>query len=193
MRSVTDAKLLWFAVIAVTVVLIPAILSTALADEPMLAIRQVGGGSSIYAVTSIEQIYFADDALVVVGSGGTDTYPATEITRIEFLWDFSSVETPEDAAALLKAVHLFQNQPNPFSPETRIEYELPRPGHVKLDIFGASGRLIRTLVDKDLAAGKHNTRWDGRDPEGRTVAGGIYFYSLDAPGIEESRQMILLR
>jgi hypothetical protein len=35
-------------------------------------------------------------------------------------------------------------------------------------------------------------RWDGRDDAGKKVVGGIYFYQMRAPGIEESRRMILL-
>ena len=35
-------------------------------------------------------------------------------------------------------------------------------------------------------------RWDGRDGRGLSVPSGVYFYNLKAPGIDESRRMILL-
>jgi hypothetical protein len=172
------------------------LLPEARADEPILAIRLSGGESAIYAVGEIERIefqtYYEEEELLVVHSGGMDHYPTESIARIEFLWDFSSVEDPKDAAALLKAVHLFQNQPNPFSPETQISFELPQAGEVELTIFSPDGRLVRTLVAGERPAGCHTVRWDGLDDVGRGVSGGVYFYSLRAPGIEESRRMILL-
>ena len=163
------------------------------ADEPMLAIRQVGGESSIYPVSEIEQMHFEGDTLlVVVRAGASNSYVADEITRIEFLWDFSGVQDPKDAAALIDAIHLFQNQPNPFSPETRIRFQLPEAGEAKLAIYGPDGRLVRTLATGKRAAGPHTIHWNGLDDAGRRVSGGVYFYSLIAPGIEESRRMILL-
>ena len=102
------------------------------------------------------------------------------------------MEDPEKAAALLKTVHLFQNQPNPFSPETRIAFELPQAGKVELGIYSPDGRLVRTLVTGEHAAGRHSIRWDGLNDAGRKVSGGVYFYSLHAPGVEQSRRMILL-
>lgn len=167
--------------------------TTAGADEPMLAIRFTEGESAIYAVGEIARIGFnGEETLMVVTGSGTDGYATETISRIEFLWEFSSIEDPGDAAALLDAIHLFQNQPNPFSPETRIDFEMPQGGAVELGIYGPDGRLVRTLVTGEHAAGPHTVHWDGLDDAGHPAPGGVYFYSLRAPGIEESRQMILL-
>lgn len=162
------------------------------ADEFVLEILQVGGGSSIYALSEIERIGFEGDTLFVVDAAGSDGYAMESIVRIDFEWELTGIESPEDAAVLITAVHLFQNQPNPFSPETRIEFDLPRAGRVELKVYAVRGRLVRTLVEDRRAAGSHSVRWDGRDEAGRKVASGVYFYNLAAPGINESRKMILL-
>ena len=54
------------------------------------------------------------------------------------------------------------------------------------------GRLIRTLVNEDREAGPHTVTWNGLDDSGKRVSGGVYFYSLQAPGVNEGRRMILL-
>ncbi len=165
----------------------------ALADEPRLAVRLAGGEDAIYALDDIERIGFEDqDTLVVVTGSGSQQFATEMIARIEFLWDLSSVGDLEEAAGLVKAIHLFQNQPNPFSPQTRIDFELPQDGEVKLSVYAPDGRLVRSLVGGKREAGHHSVSWDGRDDAGRRTAGGVYFYSLQAPGIKESRRMILL-
>lgn len=167
--------------------------SVAWADDPMLAIRLTDGESAVYSVSEISWIGFEDEAtLVVVSASASNNYAADEIVRIEFLWDFSGVQDPKDEAALIHAIHLFQNQPNPFSPETQIRFELPQAGQAELTIYAPDGRWVRTLAAGKCAAGPHTIRWDGLDDAGRRAPGGVYFYSLIAPGIKESRQMILL-
>jgi hypothetical protein len=161
------------------------------ADEPYLEVLQAGGASTVYVVSKIERIGFEGDTLVVVESGGTDGYPVESIVRLDFLW-LTAIESPEDAAVLVKGLHLFQNQPNPFSPETQIEFSLPLAGSVELKIYAVSGRLVRTLVKARRGAGLHSASWDGRDDAGRKVSSGVYFYNLTAPGIDECRKMILL-
>jgi len=169
------------------------LLPEAQADEPMLALRLVGGESAVYAVGDITRIGFeGEETLVVVTGSGSDSYGTETIQRIEFLFDFSSVEDPTEAAGLIEALHLFQNQPNPFSPKTQIGFELPRAGKVELVIHAPDGRLVRTLAAGEHAAGRHTVGWDGLNDAGRKVSGGVYFYRLCAPGIEESRRMILL-
>ncbi|MCK4413428.1 MAG: T9SS type A sorting domain-containing protein [Candidatus Eisenbacteria sp.] len=180
------------AVGVMVVISLPVLVRPALAEEPMLAIRQVGGQSSIYAIADVTRLEFDGDTLFVMASHGPDRFSNDEIERIEFLWGFSGVEDPGEIVAAFKAIHLFQNQPNPFAPETRIDFELPREGPVELAIYSVNGRLIRSLLKEKRSAGPHTVRWDGRDDDGRKVASGVYFYNLTAPGVQESRQMILL-
>jgi hypothetical protein len=178
--------------IAVALLGLLALAPVARGEEPMLAIRQTGGESATYAVSEIERVAFEGEMLSVVSAGGSDSFALASITRIEFLWSFSGITNPEDAAGLLKAMSLFQNRPNPFSPETRIAFDLRQAGRVDLGIYSVDGRLIRTLVGEERAAGAYEVSWDGRDAEGQKVVGGVYFYKLAAPGIAEGRSMILL-
>jgi len=192
MRRVSAPRLpclIFLAAAPLALLILPLV---ARAEEPMLALRQFDGEDAIYAVSEIDQVVFEGDSLLVLRPGASEGYALASITRIEFLWGFSDVTDPEDAAHLLKAMRLFQNKPNPFTPVTRIGFELAQAGRVELGIYSVDGRLVRTLVDEERLAGSHEVIWDGRDAEGKKVAGGVYFYKLAAPGIAESRRMILL-
>ena len=92
-----------------------------------------------------------------------------------------------------KSVVLHQNRPNPFNPTTTIPYSLRESGHVRLDVFDVSGRLVRTLVDREEADGMHYVAWNGRDQEDRPLPSGIYLYRLRKEGGEDSRMMLLLK
>ena len=169
------------------------LISQVWAEEPMLALRLAGGESAIYAVGEITRIGFeGEETLVVVTEGGSEAYATETIERIEFLFEFSSVEDPREAAGLIKAIHLFQNRPNPVLLGTQIGFELPQAGMVELSIYSADGRLVRTLVTEERDAGRHSITWDGTNEAGQKVPGGAYFYRLLAPGCDESRRMILL-
>ncbi|HEX5141063.1 MAG TPA: FlgD immunoglobulin-like domain containing protein [Dehalococcoidia bacterium] len=97
--------------------------------------------------------------------------------------------TPEAPAAYF----LGQNRPNPFNPMTTIEFGIPSPGKVSLRIFDVSGRLVQTLVDRELPAGFHHADWDGRARSGSSVSSGIYFYELRSGSFAQKRRMVLIR
>ena len=61
-----------------------------------------------------------------------------------------------------------------------------------LSIYSVDGRRIRTLVSGTLPAGEHDARWDGRDRDGRRVAGGVYFYRLVAGSFVGQKKLVLL-
>lgn len=89
---------------------------------------------------------------------------------------------------------LMQNCPNPFGTGTMIKYQVAPPGgHVKIRIFDAAGRLVRTLVDQHMAPGFYDTPWDGRNDNGRKLAVGVYFYQMNAPRFESDKKMIIAR
>ncbi len=73
---------------------------------------------------------------------------------------------------------LFQNSPNPFNSETRIEFSLPAAATVIVEIFNIQGQKLKTLVNRREPAGIVTVKWDGLDDYGRSVASGVYFYRL---------------
>lgn len=91
------------------------------------------------------------------------------------------------------AFRLAQNSPNPFNPDTRIEYDLARSGWVDLAVFDVLGQKVATLVDAFRAAGTYRAVWDGTGSNGKSIATGIYFYRLRTGAFSETRKMILLR
>lgn len=177
-----------------TVLLAGSCPPSAAASEPFLAVHLVGGQGRSYALSEIERLAFETDVLQVVTAGGADLYALESIVRIDFVLDeWAGIDGPEGTADVVELLHLFQNQPNPFSPETRIAYELPHAGRAELRIYTVAGRLVRTLVKENLAAGLHTAVWDGLDEKGRAVSSGVYLYVLVTPRVEESRKMLLLR
>ena len=85
---------------------------------------------------------------------------------------------PEPEPVIPETFALHQNFPNPFNPNTRIQYDLPFAAVVKLTIFNIRGERVRVLQDKANEAGIHTTVWDARDEWGQGVASGIYFYQI---------------
>lgn len=88
---------------------------------------------------------------------------------------------------------LLGNTPNPFNPATRIEFELARPVDVMLRIFDARGRLVRTLPQPTLTAGRHAVLWNGEDRSGNPQTSGVYFYEVRSPEWSARGRMVLLR
>jgi hypothetical protein len=85
---------------------------------------------------------------------------------------------------------LIGNSPNPFNPETSISYSLAENRRVSLVVYNALGQKVRTLVNGPLAAGKHMTRWDGRDDAGRSVSSGVYFCAMRAGSYRHTVKML---
>lgn len=88
---------------------------------------------------------------------------------------------------------LGQNFPNPFNPQTAIEFYLPASGHTNLTIYDVLGRTVFRLVDKDLPAGAHSAVWGGRDAGGFPVSSGVYFYRLASGSFHQTKKMILAK
>ncbi len=117
--------------------------------------------------------------------GSADPHTFT-ITGTNTQNDFTGVETK-----------LLGNYPNPFNPETTIQYNLENNSKVTLKIYNTKGQLVRTLVNSFQEAGMHSTVWNGKDTNGRNVSSGIYFSTFDANNEEGDytsvKKVILLK
>lgn len=83
--------------------------------------------------------------------------------------------------------------PNPTAKSIAIIYEMIRKGDVVLKIYDASGRLVRTLVNKKVLPGSHTILWDGFDNSGATVTAGVYFYRLITDDYVSSQKIVVVR
>jgi hypothetical protein len=107
------------------------------------------------------------------------------------LWgSVTGVTTP---GAEVLATALQNAYPNPFNPQTRIEFTIAAPCLVRLEIFDAMGRHVATLVDDQRPAGRYQVSWEGTDTGGRRVASGLYFYRLRAGDHESVKKMSLVK
>lgn len=83
---------------------------------------------------------------------------------------------------------LGQNFPNPFNPQTTIQYSLGKGGFVTLKVYDILGRLVTTPVREFQEPGEHVVELNGS-----TLPSGMYFYRLSASGRSEVKKMLLLR
>jgi len=81
---------------------------------------------------------------------------------------------------------------NPIRKESKISFFLPCKNRVKLKVYDAAGRLVKTLVDDIRMAGNHDIRWDGTDNSGRNQPSGVYFLRLDAGRESTIRKLVLI-
>lgn len=79
-----------------------------------------------------------------------------------------SSEVPSD-------FRLSQNYPNPFNPVTKIIFDIAKSSQVKINVYDAIGRHMKSLVDMELKAGSYSTEFDGSG-----LTSGVYFYEIEA-------------
>lgn len=83
--------------------------------------------------------------------------------------------------------------PNPFNPETTIQYSLPEACNVQLTIFNVRGEKIQTLINSHMNAGLQSVRWQGMNDFGEEISSGIYLYHLQAGKFQQTRKLLLMR
>jgi hypothetical protein len=104
------------------------------------------------------------------------------------------VSSAGDPARHPRVFGLAQNFPNPFNPETIIEYtvgEWESSGEgrvVELVVYDLLGRKLLTLVNEARRPGKYRVRLDGRG-----LSSGTYFYRMRAGEFVETRALTVVR
>ena len=83
---------------------------------------------------------------------------------------------------------LSQNYPNPFNPVTKINYQLPMSGLVRLSVFNLLGQKIGELINETQVAGNYSVDWNASE-----YPSGAYIYRLESGSFVDVKKMILLK
>jgi len=130
---------------------------------------------------------------VEMQNGSIRGYPISLINQITFSGIPTSVKEQELMQNVLSSFTLYQNYPNPFNPSTTIQYNVPKPGVVEINIFDIQGRLIRSMSKSFQQAGVHSIVWDSRTNSGGAVASGTYFCQVLFNGSSLVKKLLLLK
>jgi hypothetical protein len=111
------------------------------------------------------------------------------------------IQTDLDSEVESNAITTFelaQNFPNPFNPETVIQYQVPHNATVRLVVYNILGQPVRTLVDREQTTGIYRQSWNMLNDAGQMVSSGVYMYRVEAradngESYVKTRKMVVLR
>ena len=78
--------------------------------------------------------------------------------------------------------------PNPTGGRLSINFWMPLSARVLVDVVDVAGRVVATVVDRDLEGGTHRLWWEGKSKTGERSPAGIYLCRLRISGRQEVRK-----
>jgi choice-of-anchor B domain-containing protein len=91
---------------------------------------------------------------------------------------------------LVEGFELKQNYPNPFNPSTEITFSIPKNSEVTLKVYDVNGKEVAELINRNYDRGTHNITFDAAKYE---LSSGIYFYTLTAGDLKETKKMLMVK
>ncbi len=170
--------------IGITLAVLLAVLACAAPSHADYVISQsvVGSGGGSASGGSYSIVGTVGQPAIGVTQGGS------YIGEIGFWYQPGWLLTGVEEGAFPKHFSIGQNYPNPFNPVTTFAYSLPKQARVSIIIYDVSGREVRTLVDKEVEPGFHQTVLHATG-----LPSGVYFARMVAESFTETRKITLLK
>ena len=105
--------------------------------------------------------------------------PRTVVTMDTSMTDVEEIITENN-------YYLADNYPNPAENITNIEYYLPVPQPVHINIYNIYGEKIKALVGGAIQSGVNNVQFNADE-----LSSGIYIYELRTPTVTLNKRMII--
>lgn len=119
---------------------------------------------------------------------GAELFASTSTLSVIKAQISTLVGLPSHSTELPEKFSLYQNYPNPFNPSTTINFDIPKKGNVKLEIFDLSGKLIEELLNEEKTAGTYSMNFNAEN-----LSSGVYIYKLQSTEFSQSRKMMLIK
>ena len=79
----------------------------------------------------------------------------------------AAVDVPEDPGSQRGLPRQRLGQPDDAGGMATVRFGLAAAGRAQVQVYDVTGRLVRSLADRDFGAGEHSLVWDGTDDQGR--------------------------
>lgn len=154
------------------------------AASSSLKIRMDDGATNFGRTT-----YNDGSGWVSFGGGSTSNYHNLHMQAEVLSTDGQFTDIASDGGLTTPdRFELKQNYPNPFNPSTTIPYKVARTGNVKIELYDVTGRLVRTLVDRQMQPGSYRITVNMR-----SLSSGLYLYRMQTSQGTQSRKMLLIK
>ena len=107
------------------------------------------------------------------------------LARIAGWQDPSKIKIPKNI--IPDKPKLGHNYPNPFNPSTKIKFSIPKPEHVKIEVYTIIGQKIEILLNKQMPVGYHEVNFNAKN-----LSSGIYLYKIEAGEFQDVKKMVLI-
>ena len=106
---------------------------------------------------------------------------------------FHSSVDAEDVLLPVPVTRLGSVYPNPFNPETMINFTLAEEQDVTVDIYNVKGQKVKSLLKSKMSSGDHYVVWQGDDDTGNDVGSGIYFVLMRTESGDYGKKVSLVK
>lgn len=94
----------------------------------------------------------------------------------------------KDETFVVTEYNLNQNFPNPFNPQTTIQYDVKEKGFVQLKVYDMLGNEVAVLVNELKEHGRYNININAN-----SLSSGVYIYSIKVNDFIQHRKMTLIK
>lgn len=137
-----------------------------------------------YSIDSHDYLFAVVKASETGSNVSTLYYKKIDLSGYTFTND--TVIMPDDKLSLYC-------YPNPFNPETTIEFSISKDEFVELNVFNIRGQKVRTLNNSYMLKGTHKLIFNGKDDNGSSLASGIYFLRISTKEQQRNKKILLLK
>jgi len=131
-----------------------------------------------------------DDVFIIEYKNGTiDTIAFNNRTWVEFdvMVSVNDQNIP-DEMLIAKG-----NFPNPFTSNTRIEFDVFQAGNITIMIYDCLGNEINTFEQVITNEGSASVEWNGSDKLGKSVPAGVYYYTINLGEFFITKKMLIVK
>jgi len=86
-----------------------------------------------------------------------------------------TVDVPTNTARTVDFLGNIWGNPMVSGGKAAVHFGLAKSDRVEVKVYDVTGRLVRSLADRNFQAGEHTLTWDGTNDQGQVVSRGVYF------------------